>query len=982
MSVKNNLLSLVIALLFLAFGNLLHAQQAVLQRGYDPGLSGANLSETTLTTSNVNPTTFGLVATLPVDADVYAQPLYVPHVAVAGKGTHNVLYVASMDDTLYAFDADSGTTLWSVNFAATVGATPAPIANFTFSGNQNIVGNMGILSTPVIDASTNIMYLVACTLENNTLVWRLHAVDITSGSEPLTNVVISGTYAGLAFDGRYQTQRSSLTLAGNQVVFAFGAVELEYSGGYSGWVMAYSKQTLAQTGTFATVATGTKGGGVWQSGRPPAVDSAGNVYLFTGNGWQSGYDGIRAFSETVLKLSPANQLALLDWFTPSNWSSLDSTDKDLSSSGPLVVPNTNPALLAGGGKTGTLYLLNTANLGHFSSTNAGALQVQSIAPQLRGGPVYWQRSAANGGPLLYNWGPNDYVKAYAFNGSTFATTPTYQGTNAPVYPGGILSISANGDEPGTGVLWATVAPSGNLYDDPTDPGVLYAMDASNVATVLWSSTMNSTRDALGNFAKFVPPTIANGKVYVATFSNKVAVYGLQPTSPPPPPPTAATPTFSPAPGNYTGTQQVTLSDTTPGAVIHYTTDGTTPTSSSLTYVAGTPLSIASTETVEAIALAGGYNNSAVANGTYTISAPVTTVSVGLSAAANVVGIGKTGTAVPNGGLDGGGSAYATELLGTTINWSGATFTLGTAVSMDAVSNTTVALPSGTYSSVRLLATGVNGNQANQTFVVTYTDGTTTSVTQSLSDWYTPQNYTGESIVSTMSYRLTSTGAKDARTFYLYGYSLAINSAKTVKSITLPKTRNVVVLAIDLTPVTNSSSPPTSVSLSASATLVGIGTIGTAVSSGGLDGNGYAYATNLLGKSLNWSGATFTFGAAGVKDAVANATLTLPAGKYSSVKLLGTGVDGNQANQTIVVTYTDGTTTSGTQGFSDWYTPQHYAGESTASTMAYRVGPTGAQNNGPLYLYGYSLAINNSKTVKSMTLPKNLHVVVLAIDLVP
>jgi len=982
MSVKNNLLSLVIALLFLAFGNLLHAQQAVLQRGYDPGLSGANLSETTLTTSNVNPTTFGLVATLPVDADVYAQPLYVPHVAVAGKGTHNVLYVASMDDTLYAFDADSGTTLWSVNFAATVGATPAPIANFTFSGNQNIVGNVGILSTPVIDASTNIMYLVACTLENNTLVWRLHAVDITSGSEPLTNVVISGTYAGLAFDGRYQTQRSSLTLAGNQVVFAFGAVELEYSGGYSGWVMAYSKQTLAQTGTFATVATGTKGGGVWQSGRAPAVDSAGNVYLFTGNGWQSGYDGIRAFSETVLKLSPANQLALLDWFTPSNWSSLDSTDKDLSSSGPLVVPNTNPALLAGGGKTGTLYLLNTTNLGHFSSTNAGALQVQSIAPQLRGGPVYWQRSAANGGPLLYNWGPNDYVKAYAFNGSTFATTPTYQGTNAPVYPGGILSISANGDEPGTGVLWATVAPSGNLYDDPTDPGVLYAMDASNVATVLWSSTMNSTRDALGNFAKFVPPTIANGKVYVATFSNKVAVYGLQPTSPPPPPPTAATPTFSPAPGNYTGTQQVTLSDTTPGAVIHYTTDGTTPTSSSLTYVAGTPLSIASTETVEAIALAGGYNNSAVANGTYTISAPVTTVSVGLSAAANVVGIGKTGTAVPNGGLDGGGSAYATELLGTTINWSGATFTLGTAVSMDAVSNTTVALPSGTYSSVRLLATGVNGNQANQTFVVTYTDGTTTSVTQSLSDWYTPQNYTGESIVSTMSYRLTSTGAKDARTFYLYGYSLAINSAKTVKSITLPKTRNVVVLAIDLTPVTNSSSPPTSVSLSASATLVGIGTIGTAVSSGGLDGNGYAYATNLLGKSLNWSGATFTFGAAGVKDAVANATLTLPAGKYSSVKLLGTGVDGNQANQTIVVTYTDGTTTSGTQGFSDWYTPQHYAGESTASTMAYRVGPTGAQNNGPLYLYGYSLAINNSKTVKSITLPKNLHVVVLAIDLVP
>ena len=448
-TVKNNTLALVSALLFLACGSLLHAQQAVLQRGYDPGLSGANLSETTLTTANVTPGTFGLVATLPVDADVYAQPLYVPHVAVAGQGTHNVLYVASMNDTLYAFDADSGAQLWTVNFASRVGATPAPIANFTFSGNQNIVGNVGILSTPVIDASTNIMYLVACTLESNTLVWRLHAVDITSGTEPLTNVVISGNYAGLAFDGRYQTQRSSLTLAGNQVVFAFGAVELEYSGGYSGWVMAYSKQTLAQTGSFATVATGTKGGGVWQSGRPPAVDSAGNVYLFTGNGWQSGYNGTSAFSESVLRLDPANQLALVDWFTPSNWSSLDSTDKDLASSGPLVVPNTNPTLLAGGGKAGTLYLLNTTNLGHFSSTNAGALQVQSIAPQFRGGPVYWQRSAANGGPLLYNWGPSDYVKAYAFDGSKFAASPTYQGTNAPVYPGGILSISANGDQPGT-----------------------------------------------------------------------------------------------------------------------------------------------------------------------------------------------------------------------------------------------------------------------------------------------------------------------------------------------------------------------------------------------------------------------------------------------------------------------------------------------------------------------------------------------------
>jgi hypothetical protein len=984
--VKNKPLSFVVALLLsLSFGNPSHAQQAVLQRGYDPGLSGANLGETTLTTSNVAPATFGLVATLPVDADVFAEPLYVPQVAVAGQGTHNVLYVASMNDTLYAFDADSGAQLYSVNFATRVGATPAPIGNFTFSGNQNIVGNVGILSTPVIDASTNVMYLVACTLENNTLVYRLHAVDITSGQEPLANVVVSGAYAGLLFDGRYQTQRASLTLAGNQVVFAFGAVELEYSGGYSGWVMAYNKQTLAQAGAFPTVATGTKGGGVWQSGRPPAVDSAGNVYVFTGNGYQGGYNGTSAFSESVLKLNPANQLTLVDWFTPFNWSTLDGQDLDMASSGPLIVPNTSPALLAGGGKKGTLYLLNTSNLGHYSSTDAGALQVQSIAPQFRGGPVYWQRSSANGGPLLYNWGPNDTAKAYAFNGSTFATTPTYQGTNAPVYPGGILSISANGDTPGTGILWATVAPSGNLYDDPADPGILYAMDASNVGTVLWSSNMNSARDALGNFAKFVPPTIANGKVYVATFSNKVAVYGLLSGGGSGPTPSVATPNFSPAPGAYTGTQQVTLSDTTPGAVIHYTIDGTTPTSASPTYVSGTPLSINSTETVEALAVATGFNNSAVASGTYTISAPITTVAVPLAAQANVVGVGKAGAAVPNGGLDGNGDAYATDLLGTTVTWAGATFTLGTADALNAVSNKTITLPSGTYSSVKMLATGVEGNQPNQTFIVTYTDGTTTSITQSLRDWFTPQNYAGESIASTMAHRLTSKGATDARTFYLYGYSLAINSAKTVKSITLPKNRNVVVLAIDLTPVNSppvGPGTPVAVSLSAAADVAGIGKVGAAVPSGGLDGSGSVYATDQLGTTVTWSGTTFVFGKVDALDAVSNKTVTLPSGAYSSVKMLATGVEGNQSNQTFIVTYTDGTTTSITQSLSDWFTPQSYAGESIVSTMPYRLTSKGAKDARTFNLYGYSLATNNAKTIKSITLPKNRNVVVLAINLVP
>jgi hypothetical protein len=172
-------------------------------------------------------------------------------------------------------------------------------------------------------------------------------------------------------------------------------------------------------------------------------------------------------------------------------------------------------------------VLDTANLGGYNSNDSQIPQKEEIASdQFRGGPVYWQRSAANGGPLLYNWGVLDWVKAYAFNGTLFGTSPSAQGSGQQIWPGGILALSANGDQPGTGVLWATVATSGNDEDDPPVPGELIALDADNVAQELWNSTMNASRDSFGNFGKLVPPMIANGKVYVATWSNQVAVYGL------------------------------------------------------------------------------------------------------------------------------------------------------------------------------------------------------------------------------------------------------------------------------------------------------------------------------------------------------------------------------------------------------------------------------------------------------------------------
>ena len=503
------------------------AQSPVLQRGYDAGVSGATLNETILKASNVVPGSFGLVFKLPVDDNIMAQPLYVPNVTINGT-PHDVLYVATMGDTVYAFPASvGGAPLWTVNLATAVGAVPVPMAQFAYGGNTNIVGNLGILSTPVIDLSSNTLYAVACTVENNTLVYRLHAVDITSGAlRPGSGVVISGTYQSVTFDARSQWQRLSLVLVGNNVVIGFGALEEESTANlYSGWIMTYNKSTLAQSGAFAVVTTGNGGGGAWQSGRPPVVDASGNVYLITGNGYSGGgYDGVHNFGESVLKLNAVNGLSLVDWFTPSNWLALDNNDLDLTSSGVMMVPGTS--LLVGGGKTGVLYVLNTAGLGKNTATDAGAIQkIQISSGQLRGGPVYWQRSAGSGGPLMYNWGATDALKAFAFNGATFSTTPSATWTVPyQLYPGGILTLSANGETPGTGVLWATIVTSGNAGGSIV-PGELDAFDAGNVATRLWTSNQN-TSDSFGNFAKFVPPLVANGRVYVATASKQVAVYGL------------------------------------------------------------------------------------------------------------------------------------------------------------------------------------------------------------------------------------------------------------------------------------------------------------------------------------------------------------------------------------------------------------------------------------------------------------------------
>jgi hypothetical protein len=519
--------------ILLCLGAPAFAQVNVWTQRYNDARTGANLSEIRLNTTNVSDVTqFGKLFSLTVDGSTQAQFLSVLNVAIPGKGTHDVVYVATMNDKLYAFDASSNTganadPLWVVDFAnPAAGITAVPIVDLTGSNSLNIVGNVGIAGTPVIDPGTGTMYLVARTKENGSYLQRLHAVDIQSGAErPGSPVEISASVQGAAgpviFDPKIHNQRSSLALANGQVYIAWASHE--DFGAYHGWVMTYDADTLAQTGVFCSTPNG-KLGGIWQSGWAPAVDALGNVYYISGNG---DWDGSSNFGESYLKFAPGSGLTLIDSFTPDNWAALNARDADLGSSGSIALPGTN--LLAGGGKSGILYVLRRNGLGLEETGNVQIVQqLVTGGGQIKGGPIYWDRISSEG-PSLFIWADNDLLKAYHFNGSTFDITPASQSAVRAVQgsSGGVLALSANGNAPGTGIIWASM-PYNQNGDHGVVTGILRAFDATDLKREIWNSRMNLARDDSGTWPKFSPPLVVNGKVYLGSFSNRVSVYGLLP----------------------------------------------------------------------------------------------------------------------------------------------------------------------------------------------------------------------------------------------------------------------------------------------------------------------------------------------------------------------------------------------------------------------------------------------------------------------
>lgn len=613
------------SLVFLAFSvHSLEAQVNVTMYHNDIGRTGQNLAETILNPNNVNAGTFGKLFSQPVDGQVYAQPLYVSGLTINGS-QHNVLLVATENDSVYAFDADSngGPTLgvlWKASLLSSAyGATPGATTISTASLGPDMAPQVGITGTPVVDASTRTLYVVSTSYENGRAIQRLHALDILTGAEKLGGPVqitatIPGTGNGsvngqLTFDPMWENQRGGLLLL-NGIIYVPYASHGD-NGPWHGWVIAYRASTLQQTGAYCASPNGT-GSGIWGGGAGLAADQVdpvnhpfGRMYVPTGNGdfnAKPPYTNAMDYGDSHIALDLSNGLPTpVDAFTTYQQAKLDAADQDQGSGGIMLLPDQQgpyPHLAIQAGKSGTIFVLNRDNLGGYNTSNDQVVQSLVYSVGNLGAwssPAYW-----NGN--VYYWGRSDYLKSFSIANGLLSSSPT-SSTEQYGYPGSTPSVSANGAV--DGIVWSI---DGTGYSSQS-PAVLQAHDANNVASTLYSSSTNAARDAAGSAIKFAVPTIANGKVFVGT-STEVDVYGLLNGQA-----QAAPPTFSPGGGSFLNSVNVTLSTTTPDARIYYSTDGTRPNAASIMYAG--PIAVNSTETIKAVVSASGMLLSSVASATFT-----------------------------------------------------------------------------------------------------------------------------------------------------------------------------------------------------------------------------------------------------------------------------------------------------------------------------------------------------------------------------
>jgi hypothetical protein len=555
----------------------------------DLSRDGTNSQEYALAPSSLSTYTFGKLFSCATatsseaqagEGAVFTQPLWVPSFSIGG-GIHNVIFVATEHDTGFAFDADASpcVTYWQVNLLDTLhGGTSgeAPVVwNSVGYGYGDLYPEVGVTGTPVIDPTTNTIYLVSKSQNSaqGTFYQRLHALDLATGNEKFNapvNIAASVTGIGdggttVAFNPQMENQGLSLALSGGTVYLGWSAHE--DANPWHGWLMGFNAANVQQqVGVFNT-SPNSQAGGIWASGGAPAIDSGGYIYVSTGNGnydaTLSGTDN-NDYGDTVLELMPVagsdvtpngQNLNLMDWFTPDDQVCLSNDDTDLGAGQPILLPDQTSGpvlhLLVEIGKEGVVYLLNRDDMGMLQEnsdcqgSNSQIVQTFTGSPAgFYGTPAFWQNSLYFAGSLD-STGVGDYLKMFSFNPATgsFYTTPASQSEHYFNFPGASPSVSSRGSA--NGIVWAIDA-SAYRYANPNadggstncsqvpvpssciGPAVLHAYDATNLAIEYWNSSMaNNSRDQAGNAVKFVPPTIANGKVYVST-RGEVDVYGLLP----------------------------------------------------------------------------------------------------------------------------------------------------------------------------------------------------------------------------------------------------------------------------------------------------------------------------------------------------------------------------------------------------------------------------------------------------------------------
>ena len=490
----------------------------------DIARTGQNLSETILTPANVNASTFGKVGFFAVDGKVDGQPLFVGSLAIAG-GTHNVLYIVTEHDSVFALDADTGAQLWK---ASALGAGETTSDDH---GCGQITPEIGVTSTPVIDRSRGThgtIFVVAMTKDSGGgYHQRVHALDLATGAEQLNGPIeVAASYPGagpnssngrVVFAPSSYAERAGLLLL-NGVIYTTWTSHCD-GGAYTGWIIGYSADTLQQTSVLNVTPNGSRGS-VWMSGAGPASDGS-SIYLLDANGTfdttlnASGFPAQGDFGNAYLKLGTTGGLSVADYFAMSNIVEESNADGDLGSGGALVLPDLADAsgavhhLTLGAGKDDIIYVLNRDSMGKFNA--AGNNIYQEIPAQLSGGefgmPAYFNNT-------VYFGSVSDHLKAFTMTNARLSATPSSQTAMTFAFPGTTPSVSANGSA--NGIVWA--AENGSI-------GALHAFDPGNLATELYNSNQMGTRDQFGAGNKYITPMVVNGKVYVGT-TNGVAVFGL------------------------------------------------------------------------------------------------------------------------------------------------------------------------------------------------------------------------------------------------------------------------------------------------------------------------------------------------------------------------------------------------------------------------------------------------------------------------